>query len=157
MRRLVRETISYDRISFPIRTTPSTLTRNASRRMVNVEPDLQRISDDMYQCHQLPPGDSERLREARVGDHKGRVRSVTHFLTSSLRKSWKVVGTVWKQTPTIFIVVRTHTESFVNTLSVIQDIDQRICPTVVQAARMSRWRIHFTKWLGRINSFLPVL
>ena len=32
-----------------------------------------------YQCHQLPPGDSERLREARVGDHSGRVRSDSHF------------------------------------------------------------------------------
>ena len=59
--------------------THYTLTRNASRRTVNVEPDLQRKSDDRYQCHQLSPGDSERLREARVGDHRGRVRSVTHF------------------------------------------------------------------------------
>ena len=59
--------------------THYTLTRNASRRTVNVEPDLQRKSDDRYQCHQLSPGDSERLREARVEDHRGRVRSGTHF------------------------------------------------------------------------------
>ena len=38
-----------------------------------------------------------------------------------------------RPTPTILIVVRTQPESSVNTLSVIQDIDQRICPTVVQA------------------------
>ena len=48
------------------------------------------------------------LRETRVGDHKGRVRSGTHFLTSSLGKRWK---SVWY---------------------VILDIDQRIRPTVVQ-------------------------
>ena len=133
--------------------THYTLTRNASRRTVNVEPDLQRKSDDRYQCHQLSPGDSERLREARVGDHRGRV-------TSSLGKPWKVPGTVWRPTPTILIVVRTQPESSVNTLSVIQDIDQRIFPTVVQAGALLRWRItriHFTKWLGRINSYLPVL
>ena len=106
--------------------THYTLTRNASRRMVNVEPDLQRKSDDRYQCHQLSPGDSERLREARVGDHRGRV-------TSSLGKPWKVLWTVWRPTPTILIVVRTQPESSVHTSSVIQEIDQRICPTVVQA------------------------
>ena len=44
-----------------------------------------------------------------------------------------MLGTVWRPTPTILIVVRTQPESSVNTLSVIQDIDQRICPTVVQA------------------------
>ena len=106
--------------------THYTLTRNASRRTVNVEPDLQRKSDDRYQCHQLSPGDSERLREARVEDHRGRV-------TSSLGKPWKVLGTVWRPTPTILFVVRTQPESSVNTLSVIQDIDQRIRPTMVQA------------------------
>ena len=83
------------------------MTRNASRRTVNVEPDLQRKSDDRYQCHQLSPGDSERLREARVRDHHGRVRSGMHFLTSSLGKPWKVLGTVWRPTPTILIVVTT--------------------------------------------------
>ena len=36
--------------------THCALTRNASRRTVNVEPDLQWKSDDMYQCHQLSPG-----------------------------------------------------------------------------------------------------
>ena len=59
--------------------THYTLTRNASRRTVNVEPDLQRKSDDRYQCHQYSPGDSERLRETRVEDHRGRVRSGTHL------------------------------------------------------------------------------
>ena len=59
--------------------THFTLTRNASRRTANVEPDLQRKSDDRYHCHQLSPGDSERLREAGVGDHRGRVRSVMLF------------------------------------------------------------------------------
>ena len=46
-----------------------------------------------------------------------------------------MLGTVWRPTPTILIVVRTQPESSVNTLSVIQDIDQRICPIVVQAGR----------------------
>ena len=90
--------------------THYTLTRNASRRTVNVEPDLQQKSDNRYQCLQLSPGDSERLREARVEDHRGRGRSGAHFLTSALGKPWKVLGTVWRPTPTILIVVRTQPE-----------------------------------------------
>ena len=60
---------------------------------------------------------------------------VLRILTSSLGKPWKVLGTLWRPTPTILIVVRNQSESYVNTLSVIQDIDQRICPTVVQGGR----------------------
>ena len=37
------------------------------------------------------------------------------ILTSSLGRPWKVLGTVWKPTPTILIVVRTQPESSVNT------------------------------------------
>ena len=58
-----------------------------------------------------------------------------------------MLGTVWRPTPTILIVVRTQPESSVNTLSVIQDIDQRICPTVVQAGvivTLEIKKIHFT-------------
>ena len=47
-----------------------------------------------------------------------------------------------------------------NTLSVIQDIDQRICPTVVQAGvivTLEDYEDTLHKWLGRINSYLPVL
>ena len=85
-----------------------------------MEPDLQRKSDDRYQCHQLSPGEPQRPSPKRYA-----------FLTNSLGKRWKVLGTVWRPTPTILIVVRTQPESSVNTLSVIQGIDQRICPTVV--------------------------
>ena len=82
------------------------------------------------------------------------------ILTSSLGKPWKMLGTVWRPTPTILIVVRTQSESSVNTLSVIQDIDQRICPTVVQAGvigTLEDYEDTLHKWLGRINSYLLVL
>ena len=71
-----------------------------------------------------------------------------------------MLGTVWRPTPAILIVVRTQSESSVNTLSVIQDIDQRICPTVVQAGvivTLEDYEDTLHKWLGRINSYLPVL
>ena len=82
------------------------------------------------------------------------------ILTSSLGKPWKVLGTVWRPTLAILIVVRTQSESSVNTLSVIQDIDQRICPTVVQAGvyvTLEDYEDTLHKWLGRINSCMPVL
>ena len=71
-----------------------------------------------------------------------------------------MLGTVWRPTPTILIVVRTQPESSVNTLSVIQDIDQRICPTVLQAGTyvtLEDYEDTLHKWLGRINSYLSVL
>ena len=47
--------------------------------VIRMDPGLQRKSGKRYQCHEFHPGDSDRLREARVGDHSGRVRSRTHF------------------------------------------------------------------------------
>ena len=113
--------------------THYTLTRNASRRTANVEPDLQRKSDDRYQCYQLSPGEFRATSRGSSQRPQRPSPKCYAFLTSSLGKRWKVLGTVWRPTPTILIVVRTRPESSVNTLSVIQDIDQRICPTVVQA------------------------
>ena len=52
------------------------------------------------------------------------------------------------------------TRVILNTLSVIQDIDQRICPTVVQAdviVTLEDYEETLHKWLGRINSYLLVL
>ena len=51
------------------------------------------------------------------------------FIGKAVEGAWDSVDT----DTTILIVVRTQPESSVNTLSVIQDIDPRICPTVVQA------------------------
>ena len=71
-----------------------------------------------------------------------------------------MLGTVCRPTPAILIVVRTQSESSVNILSVIQDIDQRICPTVVQAGvivTLEDYEDTLHKWLGRINNYLPVL
>ena len=56
--------------------------------------------------------------------------------------------------------MRTQPESSVSTLSVIQDIDQRICPTVVQEGvivTLEDYEDALHTWLGRINSCLPVL
>ena len=54
-------------------------TESVFRGALHVDPGLQRKSGGRYQCHQLPPGDAEQLREARVGDHSGRVRSGARF------------------------------------------------------------------------------
>ena len=51
-------------------------------------------------------------------------------------------------------------ESSVNTLSMIQDTDQRICPIEVQAGvtvTLEDYEDTHHKWLGRIKSYLPVL
>ena len=58
---------------------------------------------------------------------------VLRILTSSLESRGRCLGQYGDRHLRILIVVRTQSESSVNTLSVIQDIDQRICPTVVQA------------------------
>ena len=52
------------------------------------------------------------------------------------------------------------TRVLLNILSVIQDIDQRIRPTVVQAGAyvtLEGYEDTLHKWLGRINSYLLVL
>ena len=52
------------------------------------------------------------------------------------------------------------TRVILNTLSVTQDIDQRIRPTVVQAGAyvtLEDYEDTNHKWLGRINSYLFVL
>ena len=54
-------------------------TESVFRGALHVDPGLQRKSGGRYQCHQLPPDDAEQLREARVGDHSGRVRSGARF------------------------------------------------------------------------------
>ena len=85
---------------------------------------------------------------------------VLRILTSSLESRGRCLGQYGDRHLRILIVVRTQSESSVNTLSVIQDIDQRICPTVVQAGviiTLEDYEDTLHKWLGRINSYLPVL
>ena len=85
---------------------------------------------------------------------------VSRILTSSLESRGRCLGKYGDRHLRILIVMRTQSESSVNTLSVIQDIDQRICPTVVQAGvivTLEDYEDTLHKWLGRINIYLPVL
>ena len=140
--------------------THYTLTRNASRVGRSMWSQIyngnQMIGTNAISFLQVIQNDFARLESKTTEAESEAVCIFDEFTGKTVEGVWDSV-----ETDTYDSHRRENsTRVILNTLSVIQDIDQRIRPTVVQAGAyvtLEDYEDTLHKWLGRINSYLLVL